>query len=345
MARSSKATPHVCMVADHGCIRVFREAITLIQAGYTVDVISRKAPFGFNAFNTLSIFDDWGQMKRSVAASRADIFHVHNEPDKIVFHTRDATSKPIIFDCHDLQSLRSNHVSENEKKAFDASDGYIFVSETAAKLGVNTHKIKKPVAVVFSYINKQFTKPITWPANFNSVCYEGGVASAHPSFKRADGTEFVNYRNYLPIAKQFLDQDFSFTVYPASALPNKNYEFLGAVVSQPLFYPVLMRALRTHGLGIVGAHCHIPIMHAAMPNKLFEYMSQGVVPVVINCAEVAQFVEDNGCGIELKSFDNIRDQLADAPKIRERIIKDQGKWFMEKQLPVIEKLYEEVLGG
>ena len=96
----------ICMVSDHGCIRVFKLAIALMEKGHTVDLITRQPPFGHNKFATMSIFFDREQLIRCVQASPADLFHVNNEPDWLVGAVRSGTDKPVVYDIHDLASLQ-----------------------------------------------------------------------------------------------------------------------------------------------------------------------------------------------------------------------------------------------
>ena len=146
-----QSKPRICMVSDHGCIRVFKEAKALRDLGYIVELIVGRLPTGTQAFSTLSIWTDHEQFKREVAASSADIFHIHNEPDWMVRETREATKKPIVYDIHDLESMRWNgRCKQDEQDAFDCADAYVHVSDPCKAFAdyVHADKIHKPNIVL-----------------------------------------------------------------------------------------------------------------------------------------------------------------------------------------------------
>jgi len=80
-----------------------------------------------------------------------------------------------------------------------------------------------------------------------------------------------------------------------------------------------------------------------MPNKMFEYISQGVVPVIAHASEASKFAEEHGVGITITSPDNLKEQLKDGPKIRENILKKRHELTMEKHIDPLIELYEELL--
>ena len=333
------------MVSDHGCIRVFKQAKILIDAGYKVDLFCRKEPFGWNIFNTVSIFDDAEQLHRLVDEAQADILHVHNEPDWLIYETKVAAKVPVIFDVHDVQCLRIQSTSREEELAFDAADAFIFVGDHARVLTSSFYTLDKPTTVIMSMVNKDFLCDVTWGANFDSVCYEGGIRP--PDHQPVlNGTHFVNYRDYMPAVKAFTNQGFNFTIHKANKAYTEEYAKAGANVIEPMLYHYMLRALHLHGFGLVGSCYHVVAMHAAMPNKLFVYMSQGVVPIVLNAATVGEFVIGNKLGYELESLFDIRSQLKGRDhneKTRKRVIANRKKYTMETQLDKLSKFYEEVL--
>ncbi len=333
------------MVQDHGCIRVFKESLALMKRGHVVDVLARETPFGFNRYNTFGLYHDADQLRRAVAASSADVVHVHNEPDSLVPIVRSATQAPVIFDVHDLESLRWDRAPDAaELAAFDAADAFVHVSDECAKVAARWHGTRKPSVVLPCMINEEFyaTEQAGEPA-WSTIVYEGGLATAQSLPPDAEGREQVNFRSLEPVVEAFVGQGFEFRLHPSLPQDGYVYENLGAVVFQPLQFPALLRALRSYGYGFVGAPHSVPLMEAAMPNKLFEYLSQGVVPVVLNASRAARFVLEHGLGIVLDGLDNLAAQLARGPEIRERILARRHDWAMDRHIHVVENLYAAVL--
>jgi hypothetical protein len=336
----------VAMVTRHSCIRVFKEGFALKQAGLDVDIISMVATFGFNAFDTFYMYNDRDMLKRSVeeAAGRADLFHVHNEPDWLVPVVRSATDKPIIYDVHDLDSFRwQREPYQDELDSFTMSNGWVHVSDACRVEAENLHGNTKANRTIPSYVNDVFYGPepagdVSW----SSIVYEGGLASTSelPAHREEKGT---NFRNYLPVVEAFTDQGYNFMLYSTMPITDGAYEQVGGVVLSSLPYVSMLTAIRPYAFGLVGAAINYPIMQAAMPNKLFEYISQGVVPVCYNAETAADFCEEHGIGIRLDGLDNLQEQLADGPACRERLLAKRHEWTMEKHINDIQDLYTEVL--
>ena len=107
---------------------------------------------------------------------------------------------------------------------------------------------------------------------------------------------------------------------------------------------MLLVALRLHGFGFVGSPVVTPIIRAAMPNKLFEYISQGVVPICWNTDEAGEFVTKHGIGFHLHGdLVNLRDQLKDGYKVREKMIRLRREFAMESQAEKLENFYQSLI--
>lgn len=307
----------IAMVAWHGCIRVYKEAMALQSAGHTVELIAAQVPFGYHEFNTFTLYGCDEQLIRSVAASDADIFHVHNEPDWLVVKTREGTKKPIVFDIHDLESLRwGKGPEEKEIAAFRAADAYIHVSEPCRTSAEIYHGKDKPARTIYAFCNERFVamdeEIVTDPA-WNSIVYEGGLdAKEFPRPMEGNPKQQkVNIRNMVGLFGHFVSQGYLMNCISASPIDPANYERVGVFVTQPVKYESMLFGLRPHGLGFVGASISAALMESAMPNKLFEYISQGVVPFTLHASEAGRFLKKHDCGIVLDNKDNLREQLAE----------------------------------
>jgi len=333
------------MISRHNCIRVFKEGHALRQRGLEVDLVAMVATFGYNAFDTFTMYSDREMLERSVkeADKRVDLFHVHNEPDWLVPIVRANTDKPIIYDIHDLESLRwQRDPDQDELDAFGMSQGWVHVSEPCRIAAEKIHGNGKPSTVLPCFANDIFYSPDDNDVSWNSIVYEGGLAttSALPAHRK--GEQGTNFRNYVPVVKAFAEQGFNFALFSTAQVEPGKYESVGGVVMGALPYYAMLMALRPYGFGLVGAAVKYPIMDGAMPNKLFEYISQGVVPVVYNADEAGKFVEDLGIGIWLHDLDNLREKLAVGPERRKRLLEVRPALTMERHIDQIIDLYEKV---
>lgn len=331
------------MVADHGCIRVVKECLALTARGHWVEILSRQEPFAWNRFDRVSMWHDREHLIRAVRDSRADVVHVHNEPDWIVSAAREATSRPIVYDIHDLESLRlCTTPNADEVSAFAAADGYVHVSEPCRVAAETAHPAhtQKPATVVSCYVNHEFYP--THPPRSSPDClvYEGGLSDG----SEATEPDQVVMRDYRPMVQAAVQAGLHVGLCSAAGLEGFPYANLGAVRWGPLPYPAMLRSLRPYGWGFVGAVADIPLMQAAMPNKLFEYLSQGVVPVVYRADEAARFVTEHGIGVALESLEDWSPVLeADHGELRARVIAQRWAWTMESHIDRILTLYEQVL--
>lgn len=330
------------MVSHHHCIRVFKESSALIKRGYKVDAFAIGNNFGWDKYHAFHVYATPDQLAKSVRSSAADIFHVHNEPDWIVALTKEnAGGRPVVYDIHDLESLRwQREPDEYEQAAFEAADAIVHVSQACKAAAVKHHGDEKPSIILHSYVNEEFygfLKYVSW----SSLVYEGGLTSE--PIKTLQGE--LNYRSYQDVIKAFIEQ--SFGAYLFGAGPKRPgdivYEELGAFVTRDVWYPAMMQGLRAFGFGLVGAPEPNKLMNAAMPNKLFEYIAAGVVPVCYNAESAAQFCEEHGVGIRLESLENIGAQLNAGPEVRQQLLQVRDQFTMEAHIHKLEALYQQLL--
>lgn len=332
------------MVSDHGCIRVVKQALALKARGHWVEILSRQEPFAFNRFDRVTLWHDADQLMRSVRDSRADVVHVHNEPDWLVSAVRQGTSRPVIFDIHDLNSLRLQALPNAEEvAAFADADGYVHVSEPCKAAAESAHPahVGKPSTVLPCYVNAEFYPETVPRSSPDCLVYEGGLSGGDEDV--IPGT--VLMRDYRPWVEAAVKAGFHVGLCSAAPMEGFPYANLGAVRWGPLPYPAMLRSLRPYGWGMVGAVPDMPLMQAAMPNKLFEYLSQGVIPVVYHADTASAFCAAQGFGVTLESLEEMQTLLRDQDfsAQRDRVLSERWAWTMERHIHQIETLYNQVL--
>lgn len=347
--------PSILMVTDHACIRVIKEGIALLYKGYEVHLMARVDAFAFNLFTSFTKYvnEEHGTKVIQHYARFVDIVHCHNEPDEIVTMARNATDKPVIFDVHDLDSMRRDDVpTEKETKAFEAANAFVHVSEPCRKYAENLHGSDKPTIILHPYVNERWVpkpeKLIPDPCQ-HSLVYQGGL-SMKPEISKyipetGEHRTMANYRYLVPLADAFINAGYEMTIFAVTEVGLPIYHNLGVCVVDKVVYPLMLRGLRPHGLGFVGACDSFVLMESAMPNKLFEYISQGVIPLILCASEAAKYVQERECGIVLKSLKHVREQIEahDMKKLRANVLKQIPELTMENNIEPLEKLYQEVL--
>jgi hypothetical protein len=332
------------MVARLGRIRELKQAIALMNHGATVELLATGSTYGEFFYHASHRFSDANQLRETVKNSVADLFHVHNEPDWFVSAIREVTDKPIVFDVHDLASLRSGKApTEQEVSAFRDADAIVHNSEAAKAAAEKWHGNGKPNIVFYPYVNKLFIGTALRDVSWNSICYEGGL-SGNPTLSLRDGAVVPNYRKWDGIVDEVSKQGYHIDFYPAFSFDHRAYPLGPCTIHEPLSYPALMSALRPHGFGLVGAPVDSPLVQTAMPNKLFEYISQGVVPIIINAAEASRFCAENGdIGIDIDGFDYLDIRLSSGERKRKRILDIRKTLAAENHISRLIGLYREVL--
>ena len=325
------------------CIRSFKETMPMIARGHEVEVVARSHTFGFNIYTRVYTWGDLKQLARTIETSQADVIHVHSEPDWLVsFAKEHAGTRPVVYDCHDPESMRTwSAPGKDEIEAFKAADAIIHVSEPCRVHCESYHGKGKPTITLYSFVNGNFYNQ-SRDVNWSSICYEGGLTTEVSEGK------FAHFRNLTYVVQKFVEAGFNVSLFAAgSAEIDLTYESIGALMVRDLPYTTMLTGIRNHAFGFVGSPAVTKLMNAAMPNKLFEYISQGVVPVCWNADTAGEFVQRNGVGIWLKpenDLGNLRDELLSrGPAMRRNLLRIRDRWKMETQAEPLEKFYQSLL--
>jgi glycosyltransferase involved in cell wall biosynthesis len=336
----------IAMVSARQCIRVFKQGLALSNLGHKVIGVTKQLSFGHNLLDGCMVYQNDFELQRTIKAidPLIDIYHAHNEPDNFVRLIKEITNKPVVWDIHDLESLRKGGVADaDEADSMNMADAFVHVSEPCRIYAENSYGNKAPSIVLYSYVNEQFIPDgICKRPSWSTFVYEGGLSVK--GFEKDGEIVGTNIRWWYPVFKLLIDSGYNVTVFGAGDdYSDLLYQSLGVALQPNTPYPVMLNGLQPCGFGLVGAFTSFPLMEAAMPNKLFEYISQGVVPVVLNATEVAKFVQENECGVILTQPDHIEEQISIGPKVRQRVLDMRRSLTMENQIHKLVELYRSLL--
>ena len=319
--------------------------------GYKVHLVTGMLPITTSKFETISIYDigNWMEGNRppeaqqlaniiKLLSKKVDIFHCHNEPDWIIGVTGDNKGRArMVFDVHDLNSIRTKKEEPEERKAIELSDGLISVGKDYLAGIVKKYNYKKPNAYVYSCVPSALFNRIELP-RLEGIVYEGGV---NPVISKHN---FLPYRNFSGFLKFCNENNVNFHLYPAD--PQWNYSYYrnnGAYLYPSKPFHELPNELSRFTAGFVGTPFPDPEFKGSVPNKMFEYLSAGLPCLVFNSPAAAKIVEKHGLGFVVKDLKDVPKLLKKCDQIRPQVRKNRWKFTMENQIKKTERLYREIL--
>ena len=277
---------NIVFVTHHTCARAQKMARALINAGHQVIILQHLAASleilydqQLSSFyndrddlaDKVNVFNDW-----------ADIFHCHNEPDWLVWITAEAAERPVVYDCHDLNSQRKGQADQDEVKAFAVVDACIFPSMAYAYGAIKYHNVDRkvfPFEVVFSMCNKD-DRPIDYPPKIDAIVYEGHHIAPLKNTMFEPGFEgYYGYRDYREFVARCTAMQIPTALYGTRKDFEESYSQRGALVNRMLPFKTMMRELTRYSWGFCGHPDDHPQWQKAMPNKLFEYLTAGL-PII-----------------------------------------------------------------
>jgi hypothetical protein len=314
---------------------VGKEATALLSKGFDVSSISFETPKWSDRFTYSIICNSQSQFKRAIEKSDADIFHVHNTPDWLVTSVREATNRPIVYDIHDPEVMRLGKPGELELEAHEACNATVYPSDTCRIFTNDYFKQTKPSITLYPYVNEMYkVNPIAWPS-WDSIVYEGGMSDNEES-----------YRYYLDLFMTFAKLNFNVFAMPSGWATGTKVYTNRITMLGPYTYESMLRALRSFGFGIVGSQFKFDLMHAAMPNKLFEYIHCGVVPLVFNMGEAATYVTENKIGLDMTALAgrpdsgvSKRDMIKMGRELRKNVLAIRKTLYFEDHIMPLINLY------
>jgi hypothetical protein len=329
------------------CIRVIKESLELMKRKHKVHFMQYQIRHpSFNDViptSTMYLSPDtlapkFEGMERQMG--KQDIVHVHNEPSWMVSCIRKFfPDKKIILDIHDLQYIRGekNEWGTDEEAAIKDADGFIFPSITYQE------KMKefiggKPSTVVYSMCNAEVMPRMFYP-KVEGLCYQGGITWDNT------GADYCDYRE---LAKLLTNNQVPFYLYGANTLYHNVYYQLGAICLQMFDYSPLLQQMTRQKWGFVGGQkIDNPQWNSAVPNKLFEYLASGVIPIVYGAKEAGEYVKDNDIGVVCDSLEDVIETVRNPLLYQiyyEKVMQKREQLTMETQVDKILNLYKQVMG-
>ncbi|MCF7823716.1 MAG: glycosyltransferase [Candidatus Marinimicrobia bacterium] len=284
----------------------------------------------------------------------ADVIHCHNEPN---FHVRQIIEAykgtiPIVYDIHDLTSMRSGLEDADEAFAYTHSDAVIHVSEPFIKYGDKKYGATNTHVIMSLPSSRNILKPRSnWSTEppFRFV-YQGAVID-----RIYEQDDLYAYRDYTEIFQSILDEGHSVDVFgnrdhdklPAYKALEEKYP--GFKLKQRLPYPGLLQRLNGYDFGIVGFNMNYDMpessrqyLHGAIGNKLFDYLFAGIPVITINSDAMSEFVEKHRCGF-VKTSGKRWSEIIDLNMVRRDLHILADEHSMERQITKLKNIYQDLL--
>lgn len=329
----------VVTASFHNCIRVYKQVVGLEQHDIEVHCLLHhmaNADLRSN-YQSLGFYEeDEGFVEKLVKLKNIDLIHVHNEPNWLgTVAKRARPDLPVVFDAHDLDSVRQGQVSKNERECFERLDGFIFPSQGYKKICQDLYNLpEESCRVIYSMCNKHMMVVNPLP-RLGGICYEGGIEALPPN-----EADFMG-RDYRKIACYLREWGIPFIIFGANGYYiDFYYDTTGAICFPPHNYYTMIAQMSRYDWGLVGSDVKCSQRKHAMPNKLFEYMAAGLPVIVLNAEEAGKFVEEHGFGVYLDNFEDIRKIYLQHEKYKRNVLEKRHMFTMESQIPDILSLYD-----
>lgn len=297
-------------------------------------------------YDAVYTFYTWGACIDFVKNSDFDIVHSSNEPD-ILTNILLQTSKSIVFDTHDMMSLRKPESLENivlEYIANTASDGNIYTSDLVMEIA------KKK----FALEGKEML------AIENTVLEQERITNAHPKLSSIDGELHCVYEG--GIASDRLSHRYFEEIWGKITACGIHIHFYSQSdekycreldgKSKYLHYEgnlgtkMLIQEMTKYDCGLLLLNeneQNKTFLQTASPNKLYEYINAGLPVAVGNIKSLTEFVEKYSVGKRLDLKKDIEKQISAIARIPiDEDFLTKNRLTMMSRSPEIIDFYERV---
>jgi len=268
-----------------------------------------------------------------------DIFQVHTRPNHLVEWVREATDKPVVWDCHDLFGLFDKSVVHEESIAAKSCNGIVSVNSYlahAAFTAVNYPKesdLKFPVSYYRTMLPKGWFPRLEDPEE-NHIIIPTGLSMTPGHF-----------RYWYEVFKKIHALGIKLHVYSSQYKPVPEYVDIGIDChgATPLVY--LLGAITKAEAGLCGFPIENNLTKIASPNKFYEYIGCGIPIICYGEGLMADEVREKNLGVVVKEAEEIPEALKKIrkEKIRNHIREIRFQYSMETQIERLMKFYHEVI--
>lgn len=310
---------NILFVQNTACIRTHKIASLMKKSGYKVFLLYTNMSPELNNAEFVDVYDNiytvftLKGVVDFVENSDFDIVHSSNEPD-VLTNLLLMTKKHIVFDTHDMMSLRRPESIENltlEHIANTASDGNIYTSNPVVeiakkKFGLEDKEILAWENIVLEQeeINTTYQKLSSIDGELHCV-YEGGVV----------GSNKLSHRFFEDIWDKIVNCGIHIHFYSQS-----DYKYCKELEkkSNYLHYEgnlgtkALIQEMTKYdcGLAIFNVNSQNKVfLETGTANKVYEYLNAGLPVVVGDVQSYIDFVERYGVGKRLDMEQDINEQI------------------------------------
>lgn len=347
---------NILFVQNTACIRTHKIATMMKERGYRVFLLYTIAPPESNNASFYSIYDEVftvftpNSLVDFVNNSDFDIIHSSNEPDSLTAYLQ-LTNKKIVFDTHDMISLRGGCKPDTLALEYIAnvnSAGVIYTSNGVLEIAKKKFGLEKQRTFVLENlilskikVQQTYQKLSAGDGKFHLV-YEGGI----------QGKNKKHHRYFEEIWEKITDRGIHIHFYSQSdydycvELDKKNeyLHFEGNLGSEELASEMTKYDC---GLAIMNVNDeNRTLLETASPNKINEYVNSGLPVIVGDVKSAINFVEKYGVGIHLDLNGDIKSQLQEACKIQiEEDFLEKNRLTMNSYSDELECFYRSIIEG
>lgn len=331
---------NLLFLSGHCCIRCVKEGLAMTEAGHSVVFMHQRVanPDMQTVIPLQTFWQSEPQLRQKLTIfSEIDLIHVHNEPSDLVWIAKEVRPElPVIFDVHDLDSVRHRRVFDNDVKAMDAADGVIFPSRGYSDYCHRELKYvfkdlaDKASEVIYSMCTGQMLD-MPEAVRTGGIIYQGRI--------RTDGGN----KDYQQIIEALGRKGIPLYVMPTSQESAITYAQAGAMMMPTLPYLQMMRQLNRFDWGFSGPAVQCRDGDRGMPNKLFEYIAAGIPVIVHQADEAAGFVVENNLGVAIDDVSQIPEIYDQHVKYREIVRVKRAEFIMQTQVKKIEAVYHKAV--
>ena len=257
-----------------------------------------------------------------------------------------------MHDAHDLQSLRQTPHETGlpdpcdplgaEKLAVEESAGLLAVSEEMMDEIRSRHR---PPVHSRVFANYALGRDLPTHIPLRAGPAEGAAKLVYQGTVSVNGGHYDLRKIFQAIASQGVSLD----IYPGRPAPE--YRELAERHPTLRWHETvspdrLLQELPHYDLGWAGFNSELnrPHLDTALPNKAFEYIGCGLPVLTLGHRALARFVEEEGVGVSLDSFEDLPGRLTalDIPALRRRVMGARQRLTVEANIGRVTDLYETV---